>query len=170
VRLSHPGDLPTISVIETPGSFVLLIGIEHNSGQASHFQLVERGFHEQLSSAVAQVIWIDKDRVNDSKRAVITEPFDLLVRTRAWQNADISDNSLYNGDLNAALKGITARAVVMPSSTDQYFWSDDSKDEVGAMTNAKFKEIPSIWGHVAPTGRDAAATRFIDDSIRELIG
>ena len=113
--------------------------------------------HKQMAATLAQ-------------RFVPQDPNDLLVRTRAWQNADIGDNSLYNGDLNAALKGITARAVVMPSSTDQYFWSDDSKDEVGAMTNAELKEIPSIWGHVAPTGRDAATTRFIDDAIRELLG
>jgi homoserine O-acetyltransferase len=91
------------------------------------------------------------------------------VRTRAWQNADISDNSLYNGDLAAALKGITAKALIMPSSTDQYFWSDDSKDEVDGMNNAEFKEIPSIWGHTAPVA-DADGKTFMDAAIRELIG
>jgi|TARA_B100001971_G_scaffold33390_1_gene27905 homoserine O-acetyltransferase len=32
------------------------------------------------------------------------DPNDLLIRTRAWQNADISDNPLYNGDMNVALE------------------------------------------------------------------
>ena len=98
------------------------------------------------------------------------DPNDLLVRTRAWQNADISDNPKYNGNLEAALAGITARAIVMPASTDQYFWSDDNKDEVGGMPNAEFREIPSIWGHVAGMGMDPADREFIDNAIRELIG
>jgi homoserine O-acetyltransferase len=107
---------------------------------------------------------------NLAQRFVPQDPNDLLIRTRAWQNADISDNSLYNGDLKAALRAITAKAVVMPSSTDQYFWSDDSRDEVEAMANAEFKEIPSIWGHVAPSGRGVEARKFMDDAIRDLIG
>ena len=58
----------------------------------------------------------------------------------------------------------------MPSSTDQYFWSDDNKDEVARMPNAEFKEIPSIWGHAAGLGISPADREFIDDAIRELIG
>jgi homoserine O-acetyltransferase len=112
--------------------------------------------HKEMANALAQ-------------RFVPQDPNDLLIRTRAWQNADISDHPLYNGDLKAAIKGITAKAVVMPSSTDQHFWSDDNRDEVEVMTNAEFKEIPSIWGHVAPSGRDAEARIFMDDAIRELI-
>ena len=45
-------------------------------------------------------------------------------------------NSLYSGDLNPALKSITAKVVVMPSSTDQYFSYGDSEDEVDGMSNA----------------------------------
>ena len=111
--------------------------------------------HKEMASAMAN-------------RFIPQDPNDLLVRTRAWQNADISDNSLYNGDLAAALNGITAKALIMPSSTDQYFWSDDSKDEVDGMNNAEFKEIPSIWGHTAPVA-DADGKTFMDAAIRELI-
>ena len=50
----------------------------------------------------------------------------------------------------------------MPSSTDQYFWSDDNKDEVREIPNAEFREIPNMWGHAAGLG--------IDPADRELIG
>ena len=120
------------------------------------FKNLELKSHKEMSSILAQVF-------------VPQDPNDLLVRTRAWQNADISDNLKYNGNLEAALAGIKARAIVMPSSTDQYFYSDDNKDEVGGMTNAEFREIPSMWGHVAGLGIDAADREFIDNAIRELL-
>lgn len=97
------------------------------------------------------------------------DPNDLLIRTRAWQNADISGNPLYNGDLNAALGSIKAKAIVMPTSTDQYFWADDNRDEVSAMPNAEFREIPTIWGHMGGMGMDPADREFVDKAIRELI-
>ena len=97
------------------------------------------------------------------------DPNDLLIRTRAWQNADISGNPLYNGDLNAALGSIKAKAIVMPTSTDQYFWADDNRDEVSAMPNAEFREIPTMWGHMGGMGMDPADREFVDKAIRELI-
>ena len=74
-----------------------------------------------------------------------------------------------SGGKEDALAGITAKAVIMPSSTDQYFWSDDSRDEVSGMSNAKLTEIPSIWGHAAGLGFDPADKEFIDSVIRKLI-
>ena len=97
------------------------------------------------------------------------DPNDLLIRIRAWQNADISDNPLYKGDLNAALGSIKAKAIVMPTSTDQYFWADDNRDEVSAMPNAEFREIPTVWGHMGGLGMDPADREFVDRAIRELI-
>ena len=97
------------------------------------------------------------------------DPNDLLIRIRTWQNADISDNSLYKGDLNAALGSIKAKAIVMPSSTDQYFWPDDNRDEVSAMHNAEFREIPTMWGHMGGLGMDPADREFVDRAIRDLI-
>ena len=43
---------------------------------------------------------------------------DLLAMLWTWQHADISANPRFNGDLPAALKAITPRAIVMPSATD----------------------------------------------------
>ena len=97
------------------------------------------------------------------------DPNDILIHIRAWQNADISDNPLYNGNFEAALEAITAKGFLMPTSTDQYFWAADSRDEALIIPNATFREIPSIWGHAGGILSQPAERKLVDDSIRELI-
>ena len=38
-----------------------------------------------------------------------------------WQAGDCSDQEPYNGDFGAAMKGIKAKALVLPGQTDLYF-------------------------------------------------
>jgi homoserine O-acetyltransferase len=66
-----------------------------------------------------------------------------------WVQSDISDNTTYNGNLEAALGAITARSIVMPSTTDLYFTVVDSEAETRLMPNAELRPIASIWGHRA---------------------
>ena len=58
----------------------------------------------------------------------------------------------------------------MPTSTDQYFWADDNRDEASLIPNAAFREIPSMWGHVGGSLSQPDEKKIVDDSIRELIG
>ena len=74
---------------------------------------------------------------------------DLLSMIDTWYQSDISDNTLYNGDLAQALGAISARAVIMPSTTDLYFTLADSEIETRLMPNAELRPISSIWGHRA---------------------
>jgi homoserine O-acetyltransferase len=74
---------------------------------------------------------------------------DLLSMIDTWYQSDISDNTVYNGDLARALGAITARAIIMPSTTDLYFTLADSEDETRLMPNAELRPISSIWGHRA---------------------
>lgn len=95
---------------------------------------------------------------------------DLLAMAWSWQNADISANTLYDGDFHKALGAIKARAIVMPSETDQYFPVADNEIEVGFMPNAELRPIPSIWGHGAGgPGRNPKDSEFIDKALRELL-
>ena len=69
-----------------------------------------------------------------------------------------------------ALGSIKARALIMPSRTDQYFPPEDNEIEVGHMPNASLRIIPSIWGHLAGgPGRNPEDTRFIDKMLKELL-
>ena len=95
---------------------------------------------------------------------------DILAMVYTWQKGDISDNPLYEGDFVKALGSIKARALIMPSRTDQYFPPEDNEIEVGHMPNASLRIIPSIWGHLAGgPGRNPEDTRFIDKMLKELL-
>lgn len=74
---------------------------------------------------------------------------DLLSMIDTWTQSDISDNPLYHGDLTSALGAITARAIIMPSTTDLYFPVADSEAETRHMPNAELRPIVSDWGHRA---------------------
>ena len=95
---------------------------------------------------------------------------DILAMASTWQNGDISDNQIYNGDFVKALGSIKAKALVMPSRTDQYFPPEDNEIEVGRMPNAELRVIPSIWGHLAGgPGRNPPDTQFLDRNLKDLL-
>ena len=98
------------------------------------------------------------------------DPGNLLAMMWTWQHADISANGLYRGDLTRALAAISARAFIMPSSTDLYFQVEDNRREVAAMRNAELRVIPSDWGHRAgmPVNNPVDA-KFIDAALIELL-
>jgi homoserine O-acetyltransferase len=94
---------------------------------------------------------------------------DLLAMLGTWQRADISRNHIYHGDFSAALRAIRARAIVMPCETDLYFRVRDNQLETERMPHAELRPIPSIWGHAAGLGVNAADNEFIDAALNELL-
>lgn len=95
---------------------------------------------------------------------------DLLSQLRTWQVADVSKNSTFCGDFDAALGAITARAIVMPSRTDLYFSWEDSAYEVSRMRDAELRVIESDWGHRAASPRsDPSDVNFVEKAIRDLL-
>jgi homoserine O-acetyltransferase len=98
------------------------------------------------------------------------QPEDLISMIDTWMQSDISDNSVYSGDLGRALGSIKARSIIMPSTTDLYFTVTDSEIETRQMPNAELRPIVSIWGHRAGNPvqcpEDEAALR---NAVRELL-
>jgi homoserine O-acetyltransferase len=94
---------------------------------------------------------------------------DLLAMLWTWQNADIGATPGFDGNLNAALGAIEAKSIVMPGQTDLYFTPEDNEYEVSRMPNAELRPIPSIWGHLAGSGRNPEDVRFIDEALKELL-
>ncbi len=76
---------------------------------------------------------------------------------------------MYDGDLTSALQAITARAIVMPSTTDFLFQAGDSELEVAQMRHAELRPLPSSWGHVAGFGANPADNEVVDAAIAELL-
>ncbi len=86
---------------------------------------------------------------------------DLISMLDTWTASDISNNPIYRGDLDAALGAITARTLIMPSTTDLYFTLDDSAIETRRMGNAELRPIVSDWGHRAGNPRFSAADEAV---------
>lgn len=93
----------------------------------------------------------------------------LLTMLWTWQNGDIGKTPGFDGNFEQALGAIKAKAIVMPGQTDLYFPPEDNEYEVKHMPNALLRPIPSIWGHFAGGGANRVDTKFIDDSLKELL-
>lgn len=89
------------------------------------------------------------------------EPEDLLSMIETWMQSDIADNAVHGGDLAKALGAITARSIIMPSTTDLYFTVADSEAETRQMPNAELRPIHSIWGHRAGNPAQAPADEAV---------
>ncbi len=88
-------------------------------------------------------------RTDWEERYFIRRAANLYAQLVTWYNGDISDNPLYQNDLVAALQGIKARMLLMPSRTDLYFPPADNAAEIQHLKVAELRPIPSIWGHRA---------------------
>jgi homoserine O-acetyltransferase len=94
----------------------------------------------------------------------------LLAQMRCWNAGDISDNPTYGGDLQAALRAITARVLLMPGATDIYFRVADNEAELPFLRKAELRPIPSIWGHRAGNPVDNATdTAFLRRCVDEWL-
>ena len=71
----------------------------------------------------------------------------MLVLLKTWQTGDVS-RVRHNGDLQACLKDVKAKMLVMPCETDLYFTPEDCRDDVELLMNGQLEVIKSVWGHV----------------------
>ncbi len=91
----------------------------------------------------------------------------LLSQLSTWFDGDISANPAYNGDLEAALRAIRARTIILPVDTDRYFPPVDAQEEARHIPNAECRVVESIWGHMAPM--NPGDIPMIDAALRELL-
>jgi homoserine O-acetyltransferase len=94
---------------------------------------------------------------------------DLLATLWTWEHADISANEVYDGDLRAALGGIKARAILLPSVHDFLFPPSDIEVEASHMPHAQLRRIESSWGHLAGFGANPPDNEFVDAALHELL-
>lgn len=73
----------------------------------------------------------------------------LYAQALTWSHGDISANSLYGGDLAAALGAIQARVLLLPGETDLYFRVADNAAELTHLKRGELRPLPSVWGHRA---------------------
>lgn len=96
---------------------------------------------------------------------------DLHAQLCTWLAGDISDNPLYNRDLQKALGSIKARVLLMPGETDLYFRVADNAAELPVLKRADLSPIPSVWGHRAGNpAQNPEDTAFIKTQVRRWLG
>lgn len=95
---------------------------------------------------------------------------DLLAHVHTWQHSSIADDPAHGGDLERALRAISAKVLLMPSRTDLYFRWQDNAAELPCIADGRLAIIESAWGHRAGNpvhrGEDWA---FVRDEVRALL-
>jgi homoserine O-acetyltransferase len=93
----------------------------------------------------------------------------LLSMLRTWQLNDVGATPGFDGDRGRALGAIGAKTTVMAGQTDLYFTPEDVEADAARIPGARFRVIPSLWGHLAGAGINAADSQFIEAEIKELL-
>lgn len=95
------------------------------------------------------------------------DPNNLLCMAWKWQRADVS--RMTGGDLEKALSRIKAKVFVIPIEEDMFFPVRDCAMEQRMIPDSELKIMHSLWGHFALLGVFPEATKFIDDTLKELL-
>jgi homoserine O-acetyltransferase/O-succinyltransferase len=90
----------------------------------------------------------------------------LLSMLRTWQLNDVGATPGFGGSLERALTSIRAKASIMASQTDLYFRPTDMEAEAALIPGARFRVIPSLWGHMAGAGINPPDSEFLSAEIK----
>jgi homoserine O-acetyltransferase len=93
----------------------------------------------------------------------------LLSMIRTWELNDAGSTPGMGGSLERALGSIRARCTVMASRTDLYFRPADIEAEARMIPGARFRVIPSDWGHMAGAGINPDDSEFLTTEIRAVL-
>jgi homoserine O-acetyltransferase len=103
------------------------------------------------------------------KRFLRRDANNLLSMLRTWQLNDVGATPGFGGSLARALGSIKAKATVMAGQTDLYFTPADIEAEAACIPGARFRVIPSVWGHQAGNGLNEADSAFVHAELKALL-
>ena len=97
-------------------------------------------------------------------------PADLYAQTLTWMSADVSNNSVFNGDLESALRAIDIPFLMLPCNTDLYFRIEDNESELPFISKGKLNVLQSKSGHMAGLpGFNTEDDEFVDKQLSEFL-
>ena len=94
---------------------------------------------------------------------------DYILQARTWQRHDVGTTPGFDGDVERALRSITAPLLYMPSETDLYFPIGDARYEAQFIPHVSLVAIPSLWGHPAGAGASPADRKFLNETIARFL-
>ncbi len=117
------------------------------------------------SGAESVEAWI----ANSEQNWLSGDANDLLAQATTWQTHNVGDTGGFSGDLEAALRSIKARVLMMPAETDLYFPPEDAIYESQFISDVELLQIPTVWGHSAGLGTNPEDVTFLNDAIRRFL-
>jgi homoserine O-acetyltransferase len=111
-------------------------------------------------------------RTDWEERYYLRRAANLYAQLVTWMHGDISDNDLYGGDLPKALAAISARVILLPSTTDLYFRVADNAADMAHLQHGALHPIDSVWGHRAGNPNPTllpAEFAFVKDVVRAAL-
>lgn len=160
----------SVDYVDKKGDIKSIRGL-HAFGKAYSAWLTSaEWFEQELYFTLGYKSFQDWDYHVAGKNYDSWHPDDLLSKMRMWQEGDITKaNSLPGRSLDMTLSSITARVLIMPCRTDQYFRWEASRREAALIPHATLKVIPSVWGHLAGFGINKADTEWMDKEISDFL-
>ncbi len=144
------------------------LGLNTALVQMAQWFYTYRWFAENLSTPQAfrsyEIFWRDVWRLHAPQDAR-----DVLYQLRGWADFNIGDTPGFNGNAQAALNSIKARALVIAIAGDMLIRLDEKKFTRDAIPDATLLEIDSAFGHLASIGFDPAATATMDAAIAKFL-
>ena len=92
-----------------------------------------------------------------------------ILQAHTWEQHDVGGTPGFNGDVEMALRSISAQVLYMPSETDLYFPLADAKYEAQFIPHVTLLPIPSLWGHPAGAGASPADKAFLNQAIAKFL-
>lgn len=92
-----------------------------------------------------------------------------ILQAHTWERHDVGTTPGFGGDVEKALRSITAPVLYMPSETDLYFPVGEARYEAQFIPTVQFVPIPSLWGHPAGAGGNPDDKRFLNEKIATFL-
>ena len=111
--------------------------------------------------------WLDG--VVAQQQAIGFDAHDYLYQSWAYERHDVGRTPGFDGDTQAALAAIGARALLLAPPLDLFNPAGEARAAAAAIPAGRFVEIPSQQGHLAATSASADDVAFLDREIAAFL-
>ncbi|KAL6704699.1 hypothetical protein ACN47E_007981 [Coniothyrium glycines] len=167
----------------SPHNYQFLEGPRAALANAKSEEQGKRAFGKAYSAWLTSAEWFDQEKFTELGFGSLSEwdemttgkgyddwtGDDLLIMLGMWQRGDIARCVPGSqGSLEAALKTIRSKVLLMPSETDQYFRPYVNVREAKSFQSERHAQVaivPSIWGHIVGGGANPVDVTWMDEKI-----
>ncbi len=94
---------------------------------------------------------------------------DWIAQSQAYDGHDVGQTPGFGGDTQAALASVKCPVLVLAPPLDLYNPAESAAWAARQMPLARFRQIPSEWGHQSASAADEVAGDWINEEIRSFL-